>query len=359
MNRMLVRAWIDNRPTEIKRVEIASRRICIPAGHHIVRMEFHPGILRIGMLTTFSALVMVPAMFALPTLARRSFPLIVLLVPLLFIPCAASASQLELKPETLKAWDQYTTDVNRNMEQRANGPRKFLWSDESADRIARLHAGEVLVSPIGENPYHVPSGLIHHWLGAVFWKGITIKEVLAIVRDYERYKDIYKPGIVDSKLLNSQSDHELYKLVMKHRSYFTKTAVESDNQSSLVRLTPTRCYSISRTTHVQEIDNFGQQNQVRMPENHGHGYLWRGYGVTRYEERDGGVYIEFETIVLSREIPGAFRWIVVPIIRRVAKDTMTASFLDTRKAVDKAIADRSIENHGLVPVTKNPVLKVP
>jgi hypothetical protein len=355
-------AWIDNRPAEIKRVEIAFRGISVPVGDHLVRMEFHPRVLRIGMMITFLALVTVTAMFVLPTLVRRRsrIPLAALLVlVVLFIPRAASASQLELKPETLKAWDQYTTDVDRNMKQRANGPRKFLWADESSDRLARIQDGETLVSPIGENPYHVPSGLIHHWLGAVFWKGITIKEVLAIVRDYEHYKDIYKPGIVDSKLLNSQQDHELYKVVMKHRSYFTKTAVESDYQSSLVRMSPTRCYSTTRTTHVQEIDNFGLQNQMKIPENHGHGYIWRGYGITRYEERDGGVYIELETIVLSREIPLGLRWIAAPIIRRVAKDTLTASFLDTRKAVDKAIADRSIENHGLVPVTKNPVLKVP
>jgi hypothetical protein len=355
-------AWIDNRPTEIKRVEGAFRGISLSAGQHVVRMEFRPGILRIGMMITFSALVVVTAMFVFPALPRRRsrIPLAALLAPaLLFIPRTASAGQLELNPETLKAWDQYITDVDRNMEQRANGPRKFLWADESPDRLARIQDREILVSPVGENPHRVPSGMIHHWLAAVFWKGITIKEVLAIVRDYEHYKDIYKPGVVDSKLLNAQPDHELYRLVMKSHSYFTKTAVEGDYQGSLVRLSPTRCYSTSRTIRVQEIDNFGQQNQVKLPPNHGHGYLWQGYGITRYEERDGGVYIEFETIVLSREIPIGLRWIAVPIIRGVARETLTLSFLDTRMAVDKAIADRSIENHGLVPVTKNPVLKVP
>ena len=40
---------------------------------------------------------------------------------------------------------------------------------------------------------------------------------------------------------------------------------------------------------------------------------------------DGGVYVEMETMALSRDIPAALRWMVDPIVQRVAKSAMTTS----------------------------------
>ena len=37
-----------------------------------------------------------------------------------------------------------------------------------------------------------------------------------------------------------------------------------------------------------------------------------------YEAVDGGVYVETEAMELSRDIPAARRWMVGPIVRRVA-----------------------------------------
>ena len=62
-------------------------------------------------------------------------------------------------------------------------------------------------------------------------------------------------------------------------------------------------------------------------EGHGTGIIWRLYSITRYQERDGGVYVELEAIALSRDIPGGLRWIVEPIVRRVSRSSLVASFL--------------------------------
>ena len=43
--------------------------------------------------------------------------------------------------------------------------------------------------------------------------------------------------------------------------------------------------------------------------------------------------MEMETIALSREIPGAVRVVVDPIIRRVARDSMLTSIKQTEDAV--------------------------
>src|SRR5207237_796289 len=96
-------------------------------------------------------------------------------------------------------------------------------------------------------------------------------------------------------------------------------------------------YTVSCTIRIQEIENYGQTGERRLPPDEGHGYIWRAGGFSHFEERDGGVYIEEEVIVLSRDLPSALRWVAGPIIRRVAKETLATSLSNTRiAAVAKA-----------------------
>ena len=67
-------------------------------------------------------------------------------------------------------------------------------------QAARLEDGTIAVWPAGPSvPIKVPSGLIHDWTGAIFIPGVTLPDVLHVVRNYEQYKDVYHPDIVDSK----------------------------------------------------------------------------------------------------------------------------------------------------------------
>jgi hypothetical protein len=84
---------------------------------------------------------------------------------------------------------------------------------------------------------------------------------------------------------------------------------------------------------VQEIEHYGQANEQELPPNQGSGYVWRLYSVARFEQRDGGTYVEVEAIALSRDIPIALRWLVNPIVRRVSKNSMLVSLQQMREAV--------------------------
>ena len=55
--------------------------------------------------------------------------------------------------------------------------------------------------------------------------------------------------------------------------------------------------------------------------------------IQRLEERDGGVYIELETIVLSRGIPHGFRWLIKPLVDELPRKLMLDTLNDTRTAV--------------------------
>lgn len=106
-----------------------------------------------------------------------------------------------------------------------------------------------------------------------------------------------------------------------------------DYQANYTRLSERRVYSVSRTTRLQEIEDYGEAGERKIPEGRGDGYIWRLCSIARLEQRDGGVYIELEAIALSREILLAARFFVDPIVRRVSRNSMLISLRQTREAL--------------------------
>jgi hypothetical protein len=126
-------------------------------------------------------------------------------------------------------------------------------------------------------------------------------------------------------------DH--FSMIMMNKTVVGKTALDGDYKTTYVAVDEHRWYSISESTRIQEIAEYGTPAQHILPEDHGTGLIWRLHTVTRFEEKDGGVYIELEAVVLSRDIPSAFRWMVEPIVRRVSRSSLTTSLHETESAV--------------------------
>ena len=73
----------------------------------------------------------------------------------------------------------------------------FLVSDEVAGQTTNLRNGGVVVTPASQQvPLKVQSGLIHDWTGAAFIPKAKLHDVLPVLRDYDRYKDYYRPNVV-------------------------------------------------------------------------------------------------------------------------------------------------------------------
>jgi len=249
-----------------------------------------------------------------------------------FLVAPAASVGAELKEETLKTWDAYIQTVNAQMRGRLQGP--FLWVDEEPDRVDRVRAGEILVSSVGpKNPKPVPSGLIHDWMGAAFIPNARLSDVLSAVRDYGRYKEFYKPTVVDARLLGTDGGCDKYSMRVVNNETVAETALDTEYQACYLRIDELRWYGTAHTTRVQEIRHYGRSDEQELPPNQGSGYIWRLYSVARFEQRDGGVYIELEAIALSRDIPVAFRWLVDPIVRRVSRNTMLISLQQMEEAV--------------------------
>jgi hypothetical protein len=255
-----------------------------------------------------------------------------LLLAALIITCAANAAHL--KSETTAAWDDYLQTAQANLQERIAPGGTFLWALETPERAAKVHAGEIIVAPSpGPNPKKVPHGLIHHWLGAMFLPDLTIEQVLDVTRNYDRYKEYYQPYVIESKAIAREDASDQFSMQIMNKAFFVKSALDADYQASIVRLDEHRVYAISRTTRVQEIEEFHQAGEHKMPEGEGRGFIWKLFSISRFEQRDAGVYVELEGIALSREIPVAARIWVDPIVRRVSRNSLLISLQQTGHAV--------------------------
>ena len=278
-----------------------------------------------------------PALIAQGTQHQTWFPVraatfSALAAILLFVSIPGLAA--DLKPETVQRWDEYVKTVEtRNQEHLAPGS-SFLSSDEIQGQTAKLRSGEILVAPaVPHVPLRVPSGLIHDWIGAAFIPNATLDEVLPLVRDYGRYKEFYRPNVLDSRIITTAESKDRFSMLLMNKSVIAKTALDTDYQSSYTRVNDHRWYGVTESTRIQEIAEYETPSQHTLPENHGTGLIWRLYSIARFEERDGGVYIELEAIALSRDIPVALRWMVDPIVRRVSRSSLTTSLQQTESAV--------------------------
>lgn len=236
----------------------------------------------------------------------------------------------ELQQDTLVYWNAYVDAANRQL----GSQTPFLWVDQKPERLQRVRGGEILVSSVGkENPKPVNSGLIHDWLGAAFLPDTSIKDVLSAVRNYGDYKEYYRPTVVDSRLLSSYGPCDKYSMRAVNKEVVAQTALDMEYETCYFKIDELRWYSITHTTRVQEIRHYGQANQQDLPPDRGSGYVWRLYSIARYEQRDGGTYVEVEAIALSRDIPLGLRLLVSPIVRRVSKNSILASLQQTKDAV--------------------------
>jgi hypothetical protein len=259
----------------------------------------------------------------------------------------ATAHAAELKPRTVRAWQEYVQAAIVSMQEHLRPESHFLKIDTDQDEARRVRTGEILVSPgVSQGVKKVPSGMIHDWLGAAFIAHATLEDVLSIVRDYDRYKEFYRPTVIDSRTLARGDQDDRFAMVLMNKSLFLKTALDSEYKCSSVRVSDRRLYTVSESTRIQEIENYGAPGQREFREDEGNGYIWRLLTITRFEERDGGVYLELEAIALSRDIPISLRWIVEPIVRRISRNSLETSIRQTENAVHSSAALTASDSPG-------------
>jgi hypothetical protein len=240
----------------------------------------------------------------------------------------------DLRPETIQAWQRYVHATETRMYSRLHSGKHFLLIDSDPEEARRVRSGEVVVAPsAADNPVVVPAGLIHDWTATVFIPDTDTEHVLGMLRDYHRYKALFRPLVLNAKRTGGDVDEDRFSMTWVRKSLFASTALTGEYDSRFVKVDEDRWYSITRSTCLRQIVNLGHRDQRVLAPGSGNGYVWRVWTSVRYAQRDGGVYIEVEALVLSRDIPSSARWFVDPLVRRLARNSLISSLRQTRAAV--------------------------
>lgn len=250
-----------------------------------------------------------------------------------FLVCAQVGTAVELKPETIQAFDRYIADLEMRLEPRFHG-NHFLWLDDFSGLREQVLQGAVLIRPSSGNGLAaVKGGLIQDWMGAVFIPHSTLKAVQAIVQDYDRHQEILKPEIAESKMRSRQGDDfQVYLRIVKSK-FFLSDVLNTEHKIHYVPVDAQRVYSRSYSTRIAEVSGAGKPGEHELPVGQDRGLLWRLYSYWFFEERDGGVYIACQTVTLTRDIPMGMGKLVGPIIHDVPGESLQSSLEQIRKAM--------------------------
>ncbi len=236
----------------------------------------------------------------------------------------------ELKPATMQAFDRYI----RQTEQRLDARKSFLWADESADRARLVRQGQIVVEPLGAKPTTVvPDGLIHDWVGSVFIPGATLEKTLASMQDYD-HKEAHRPEVMVSRMLaRDGNDFRVYMRLLKKK--VITVVLDTEHEIHYSAVDKTRWRSRSRTTKIAEVERPGKANESAKPAGMGQGFLWHLYTYWRFEERDGGAWVECEAVSLTRDVPTGLGWLINPIIQDLPKESLQNTLRQTRTAIGR------------------------
>ena len=219
------------------------------------------------------------------------------------------------------------------MEQTLHAGGTFLWSDLVSERTQQVQEGQVVAQFwAGQAPLKVPSGLIHDWIGAALIPDATVEDTLALIQDYDNHKNIYKPEVIASRLISHHdNDFQIYLRLLKKK--IMTVVLDTDHRVQYRSVGRARWVCRSYTTRIAEVENTGKPNENVLPPDTGHGFLWRLYSYWRFQERDGGVYLECRAISLTRDVPLGLGWIIEPIIQKLPKESLIHTLDCTRQAL--------------------------
>ena len=254
---------------------------------------------------------------------------------------AADEFAIELKPATLAAWRVYEQTVEQRYRRLSASASPFFVHDEFGvkDWRATVRGGRVAMTQVdapapGAGRPDIPNGRVHHWLGAVFVPGLTVEDVVRRLqegagRESQTYQDV-----LASKVLHRNGDSLSVYLKIRRESVLT-VVYNTEHAVEYRRLAAARATSRSVSTKIAELADAGTPSEREKPAGTDRGFLWRLNAYWRYEQVDGGVVIECESISLSRGVPVLLRPFISGVVDGIARDALQKTLESVRTTLRK------------------------
>jgi len=268
-------------------------------------------------------------------------------------PQTPDVMAVDLKPETLESFNHYVQATESRIDKELTRPGAFLHIEglpepQRSEILASIHRGDIYMGRLetqdaSGSVIEAPDGLIHHWIGAVFIPGATLRRVLDLVQDYNHHQDVYQPEVVRSRLIQHDGDHYQIYYRLRKKKVITVT-LNTNHDVQYFPIDATHCRSRSVATRIAEVANADQPGEYEKTIGHDGGFLWRINSYWRFEEKDQGVYVEVESISLTRDIPTGLGWLIKPFVTSIPRESLLMTLGSTRSAVEARIQGAGVRS---------------
>ncbi len=252
-------------------------------------------------------------------------------VGLLSLAAAPAWVLAQPAPAATAAFNSYVARAETQLDVRHRSSTGFLGPVD----YARLRGGELTIDQLTTGAgTELPGALLHDWRGAAFIAGGKAADFERMMKDHNAYPKAYAPQVLTARVLEHDGDH--FETTMRVRQkHVLMVVMDATYDIAFGRLDARRGYSISRSTQIAEIDSPGTAHERALGPGEEHGFLWRMNTYWSWEERDGGLYIEIESVTLSRSIPVGLGWAIGPFIETVPSESLEFTLRATRDALLK------------------------
>jgi hypothetical protein len=250
-------------------------------------------------------------------------------------PLCTSRARAEPLPQAVSAYNSYVAAVEARLVTQHQSQNTFLAGQAFQPEIAsRLRSGESILEELTPSTANLPGALLHHWRGTAFAPGATAADFERMLRDFNAYPQRFAPQVLKARVLSERDGHLLATMRVRQKHVLT-VVLDSTYDIAFGRLDAGDGYSSSRSTAVYEVDSPGTVHEHQLSASQEHGFLWRLNTYWTYEERDGGLYIQLESVSLSRSIPAGLGWVLGPFVESVPRESLEFTLRSACKAVRK------------------------
>ena len=231
----------------------------------------------------------------------------------------------------VSAFDTYIAKVEARVQQQHRSAKDLI---VPVDR-ARLRQGEQIIEqvtpPSGSD---LPGAMLHHWRGTAFAPGATAADFERLMKGFEAYPQTYAPQIVEARVL-THSDNRFQVTMRVRQKHVITVVMDTIYDIAFGRLDAQHGYSVSRSTRISEIESPGAPKERALGPDDNHGFLWHLNTYWSYEEGDGGLYMQIESVSLSRSVPEGLGWAIKPFVESVPRESLEFTLRSTCNALRK------------------------
>ncbi len=247
----------------------------------------------------------------------------------------------EPAPAAVSAFNSYISEVESRITRQHRSPNGFLAPAASGPQSEiqlreselRLRRGELIIERLTPSAgADLPGAMLHHWRGAAFVPGAKAADFERLMKDFNAYPQHFSPQVLQAKILSQQGDHFQATMRVRQRHILT-VVMDTTYDVTFGRLDAQHGYSISHSTRISEIESPGTSSERALNSNEEHGFLWRLNTYWSYEERDGGLYMQIESVTLTRSIPRGLGWAVGPFVESVPRESLEFTLRSTCNAL--------------------------